>query len=356
MRISMKENDMDEFRNSVQELTGFLAQLKDECDQFDRNFQSVESRIDHVKEKEGTGIYSSLSERFEHIWNYVKPFEKNAPYYLTCKAFFQNEIYPYICVGGLNNMVFNKPFGYAGDYLTIYNYFLDYAGERTYEILINQFSRSIPIAVAHRNRIPLLIEEIKSLSVKGGNILSVGCGPAIEIQRTCQEVFFQKCNFTLFDADDRAINFVEQHLPAKLPNVKLLSSSILSPVKSHPISHHESYDLIYCCGLYDYLSDKVAIRILRSFFNTLKPGGKIIITNVSSDVQGRGYFEFFADWDLILRSEDDMLNLAQKCSPETNNRICKDSETESNIYLYVEKSAYTTECFMSIDRKHSMTS
>ncbi|MEN8135398.1 MAG: class I SAM-dependent methyltransferase [Thermodesulfobacteriota bacterium] len=305
----------------------------------DGKFQNIEQRIAFVKEKEEQGTYSKISNYFELAWQAGRGYEREEDQYQRCRKLLHKEIYKFICVGGLNDRVVNKPFGYPGDYLTIYYYFLEYSGEQTYNILINQYSRSIPVAVAHRNRINRLMTEFKAISKPGGTIMSVGCGPAIEIQRASCESNFKNNNFLLFDVKKEAINFVRQKLPHPPENVKLFSSSLLGLLKSLKGQdfRDDGKDLIYCFGLYDYLEDRLAGIMLKALYDNLNPGGKLIVTNVSSTVPDRGYFEFFAQWDLILRTHTEMLSLAQKYTPEAHTWVEYDLETGTNIYLYLEK-------------------
>ncbi|MBU0484722.1 MAG: class I SAM-dependent methyltransferase [Proteobacteria bacterium] len=330
---------MNEFREVVAEFSLFFSRLKEECDAVDRKFQSIECRTAFVKEKEKQGVYGAISNYFAKVWDLVKDYPNDDPCFLSCRDHLHQMIHRYICAGGLNNMVVDKPLGHAGDYLTIYHYFLDYSGEQTYEILINQYSRSIPVAVAHRNRIPLLMKEIEAQSRNGGDIMSIGCGPAIELQRASCEPYFKGCNFTLFDVDERALDFVEAKLPENISNVESFNSSVLGLLKllARRKDQGRQQDFIYCCGLYDYLGDRLAGLLLQSFYDNLKPGGKIMVTNVSSDVGDRGYFEFFAGWDLILRSDHDMLALARHCPAEAKCRVERDPDTGANLYLYLER-------------------
>ena len=330
---------MKEFIEVVDDFSLFFNKLKVECDDIDRSFQSIDYRISFVKEKEKQGIYRSISNYFDRIWDLVKDCESYDPYYLSCRDHLHNEIHRFICAGGLNNMVFDKPLGHAGDYLTIYHYFLEYSGEHTYEILINQYSRSIPAAIAHRNRIPLLEKEIKHHSRNGANIMSIGCGPAIEIQRTSTEPYFHDCNFTLFDADQRALDFVIDNLPAGISNVSTINSSLLGLLKflKKKKGNGGDQDLIYCCGLFDYVGDRLAGRLLQGLYANLKPGGRLIVTNVSSDIDDRGYFEFFAGWELILRTREDMEKMASNLPAEVKYQVNPDAETGANIYLFLEK-------------------
>ena len=67
-----------------------------------------------------------------------------------------------------------------------------------------------------------------------------------------------------------------------------------------------SFDLIYAAGLYDYLSESVAIRLTRKCMQMLKPGGTFMFANFAQEIGVDGYMESCMNWALLLRSEADM--------------------------------------------------
>ena len=68
--------------------------------------------------------------------------------------------------------------------------------------------------------------------------------------------------------------------------------------------HHERFDLVYAAGLYDYLSDAVAVRLTTSLFEMLAPGGELVLANFTPDVRDAGYMETYMGWSLIYRSPE----------------------------------------------------
>jgi SAM-dependent methyltransferase len=75
-----------------------------------------------------------------------------------------------------------------------------------------------------------------------------------------------------------------------------------------------SFDLIYAAGLYDYLSESVAIRLTRKCLQMLKPGGTFMFANFAQDIGVDGYMESCMNWALLLRSEADMWNIVNASS------------------------------------------
>ena len=69
-------------------------------------------------------------------------------------------------------------------------------------------------------------------------------------------------------------------------------------------------DLVYAAGLFDYLSEGLAVRLIRSLCAMLAPEGRLLLANYTPDSRGRAYMEAFMDWNLIYRDEAAMEALA----------------------------------------------
>jgi predicted SAM-dependent methyltransferase len=70
-----------------------------------------------------------------------------------------------------------------------------------------------------------------------------------------------------------------------------------------------SFDFIYAAGLYDYLPERVAVKLTRKCLEMLKPNGVFLFANFHEDMLDAAYMETLANWPLILRSEQDVWNI-----------------------------------------------
>lgn len=86
-----------------------------------------------------------------------------------------------------------------------------------------------------------------------------------------------------------------------------------------------SFDLIYAAGLYDYLNDRVAIKLTRRCMEMLKPGGMFLFANFSEDIVVDGYMETFMNWALLLRSKADMWRIV--------NASAEPSSIEADVFF-----------------------
>ncbi|WP_422646358.1 class I SAM-dependent methyltransferase [Agrobacterium tumefaciens] len=86
-----------------------------------------------------------------------------------------------------------------------------------------------------------------------------------------------------------------------------------------------TFDFIYAAGLYDYLNDKVAIKLTKRCMEMLKPGGMFLFANFSEDIVVDGYMETFMNWALLLRSKADMWKIV--------NESAEPSSVEADVFF-----------------------
>jgi SAM-dependent methyltransferase len=78
-----------------------------------------------------------------------------------------------------------------------------------------------------------------------------------------------------------------------------------------------TFDLVYASGLYDYLNDKVAVKLTQRLLQLVKPGGAFLFANYSHPIIVDGYLETFMNWTLLLRSEDDIRRIIGESADES---------------------------------------
>ena len=88
-------------------------------------------------------------------------------------------------------------------------------------------------------------------------------------------------------------------------------------IKGKPILNlFKQYDLIYSSGLFDYLSDRIARRFITSLFEFLDDEASLFITNVKDDSNYQAYYEMLGGWELIHRTEKEVLSWANVIAEE----------------------------------------
>jgi extracellular factor (EF) 3-hydroxypalmitic acid methyl ester biosynthesis protein len=95
------------------------------------------------------------------------------------------------------------------------------------------------------------------------------------------------------------------------------------------------FDYIYSMGLFDYLTPPVASAVLGKLYKVLKPGGTMLIGNFHVSNSSRYYMEYWLDWVLYYRTEEEFTDLLGNVGSEEATVFFEDSG--SQMFLQVEK-------------------
>lgn len=264
------------------------------------------------------------------------------------RAYAQNALHPLLLRSPFVHRTLTKPLGYAGDYEMV-NQILGEKrkGPNTYFQIINACFLSGYLAQAHRNRVTILadflMEQGRQALATGRKrkILNIGCGPAAEIQRFCQE--FERpemLEFKLVDFNAETLSYTEKKIGAAIRgrglevDIEYVHQSVHDLIKRNvKVSPEEAFDAVYCAGLFDYLSDKVCNRLLAYFSSQSMPGGRILFTNVHSKNPERHFvMEHVLEWFLIYRDEEDM----ERISLQTDMQVLKTYVDDTGVNVFAE--------------------
>jgi len=102
--------------------------------------------------------------------------------------------------------------------------------------------------------------------------------------------------------------------------------------------HQGGYDLVYCAGLFDYVSDRVCRRLVELFYSWLAPGGLVLVTNVNAAKPFRHSMDYILEWHLICRNRLQMQGLVPDAAPASAWQISADA-TGVNLFLEIRKPA-----------------
>jgi extracellular factor (EF) 3-hydroxypalmitic acid methyl ester biosynthesis protein len=177
------------------------------------------------------------------------------------------------------------------------------------------------------------------------NIFSLGCGPAVEVQTFLAEhALSDRAQFRLLDFNEETLRHTAHRMEdlkrrynRKTPiNLVKKTVHLLLKEASKPRAGEPGYDLIYCSGLYDYLSDRVCKALNTYLYEQLLPGGALIITNFDPSNPIRNIQEHLFDWFLIYR---DGIQLAELAPVQTacDQRMVRAEYTGCNIFLEIRK-------------------
>ena len=245
---------------------------------------------------------------------------------------------------------FHKPNGYAGDYEMMDMIHRNQPeGNSLFDKLIHLLLVSQWPALSVRNRIAHLRENIinetarMARSERFARILNVGCGPAREVQDFLKETHLSdSAEFTLMDFNRETLAYAGE----KLAEIKRQHSR-RTPVETRQVSvfelirqsrlggEKEKFDVIYCAGLFDYLAPDTCRALMDLWYDSLLPGGLMLIANMNDTRPFRNFIEFVLDWQLLYRDSREFLSLVpDRCRDAT--RIIAEP-TSVNLFLHIRK-------------------
>jgi extracellular factor (EF) 3-hydroxypalmitic acid methyl ester biosynthesis protein len=265
------------------------------------------------------------------------------------KQLAQRDLLPLMMASPFFNRVYSKPLGYAGDYEMVNMMFRkERGGKTTFGQIINDWLLNGGPPEAHRNRIYMLDDMLSRAAEEAAaagrqvRVLNVGCGPVQELQ-----LFFannkeaSRFSFDLLDFNAETLAYAKRQIeqvtegqeePPKVAYILKTVQELLRQAIELPQAA-KTYDIIYCAGLFDYLSDRVCTKLVRLFYQWCEPGGRVIVTNVHSSNPVKGLMEHVMEWHLVLRDEADMTRLAPDLGPL---KIYTD-QTGINVFLEIDK-------------------
>jgi extracellular factor (EF) 3-hydroxypalmitic acid methyl ester biosynthesis protein len=268
-------------------------------------------------------LITHLSFLVEQLFQYLSDISKEQ--FLLYQKVTKEKLDKFFMSAPFPNRAFTKPLGFAGDYKMMYMIQeQEDEGDSIFSKLINVYYTNIPISNSVKNRTDTLVnyieQAVNNAKLNNNNevkILSVGCGPALEVRNYLQKNNPEiKCNFNLLDFNTETLEFAKKHSskPAEDKNyqINLIEKSVYNLMNYNNFSKvlDGKCDLIYCAGLFDYLSDKLCKKLVGFFYNSLNEGGRLLVTNMHQNNNDKYLMELLLDWHLIYRNEDDVIRFA----------------------------------------------
>jgi extracellular factor (EF) 3-hydroxypalmitic acid methyl ester biosynthesis protein len=311
--------------------------------------QELEREIIQGLHKPILPVLGALFEKFEASCGAIEPHLQPAH-----RNYVKRQLHSLVLCAPFMYRTFQKPLGYAGDYEMVSMMLRDPAeGGSLFAKVLNTFFLSTPPVIAHRNRIEylkgVLTREVARVVRTGrdAKIFNLGCGPAREVQDfIIESELSARAQFTLLDFNEETLMHIRasfEELKRKhnrVPRIKLDKKSVHQLLKeggrSGARAPEDQYDMVYCAGLFDYLSDQVCKRLMNIFYDLLAPGGLLVATNVTDSNPSRNWMEYSVDWHLAHRSSSVMAKLVPDNAPPDSFRVLSEPSSV-NAFLEVRK-------------------
>jgi len=215
---------------------------------------------------------------------------------------------------------FQKPYGYAGDFKIIDQIYLNSPKTTGFDRLYDNYFQMSAISVAVRNRkedfkqiIRRVLSESKKSSIR---ILDLASGPCRDIWELFSDKAIDSTQaiFDCYDYDERAHTYAKQLINGYL-GVNLIKENVVRLALKRDIENAipYKYDLIYSCGLFDYLDERISVRLIDNLRKLLSNDGRLAVADVRDKYSNPSvhFMEWVGDWSLIYR-EDDVFRLCFK--------------------------------------------
>jgi extracellular factor (EF) 3-hydroxypalmitic acid methyl ester biosynthesis protein len=346
-----------EFKVVIADMQTFLTDLRLWLEQVELGIRSAPAGTRPDLERETAGelgrlilpALTNFFEKFEGTLQQIDPDLQPAH-----QSFGRRQLHPMLLCSPFLYRCFSKPLGYAGDYEMVNMMMRDpLEGGSLYAKIINLWFLMQPPAEAHRNRIQLLAQKIEARTARAAalgrtaRILNVGCGPAHEVRQFLKESHLaDKAQFTLMDFNEETLAHCQTVLEEakkqshRITPIRYFNKSVQKILKGSAKNveraTNEHYDLVYCAGLFDYLSDSVCRKLTNIYYEWLNPGGLLITTNVDVYNPRRITMDYIMEWHLFYRKGADLLALKPDAAPDDLCAVRSDS-TGVNIYFEAQK-------------------
>lgn len=209
---------------------------------------------------------------------------------------------------------FRKPRGYSGDARLldfIYQHETvqqDVADASPIGQSLYAYSKYYPSCVAVRERRDLLTKQVDAIADERGQgteVLTIAAGHLREADGSVALGDGRISRWVALDQDPMSVGSVARDFAGT--RVEAIDGSVRGLLTdAYKLG---TFDFVYSAGLYDYLTDAVAVRLTKRCMKMLKPGGVLLFANFSPELTDDGYMETFMDWTLLLRSEADMWSI-----------------------------------------------
>ncbi len=272
---------------------------------------------------------------YEHLSNWTKEMsyilDEDRELFEKVAGIWRNWSYDHLD-GSVQHMVVAKPHGYHGDFEIIDRMYCETVSNEPHLARWDEYfyDLSAPRAVRNRKKYfhQLLATVVSTSASDSLSVLNVASGPGRDMREWFESRPEAQVKFDCVELDPNAIAHASQLCAPWLESIRFHQMNALR------FRTDDRFHLIWSAGLFDYLSDSLFVRLLRSFLKHCLPGGGIVIGNFGEYNPSRLYMEL-GGWKLFHRSAAHLLSLAQQAGvPAKHVRIGMEPEGV-NLFLHI---------------------
>lgn len=229
------------------------------------------------------------------------------------KKIFEERYRRYFLYGDYIRWCVEKPFGYSGDFKIIDDIYQNQVRTSGFDKLWDSWFQQLAASSAVRERKEdfkkIILDFVKERKNKNLRFMNLACGPLREIKELFNidtNGLFSKVIFDCYDFDIRALNYAKQILNNP-ESINFFQKNVVRLALKKDIEDEipHKYDLIYSTGFFDYLDERVAVRLVGNLKKLLKQDGIMVISNFRDKYSNSSsmWMEWIGEWYLVYRTE-----------------------------------------------------
>ena len=234
--------------------------------------------------------------------------------------------------GTLQGLVVETPHGYHGDFEFIDGVHCSRISPDAALARWDGYLHAQAAPKAVRNRKQYFHDLLRSRCERNGHpisVLNVASGPARDVREWLDANGAEAAHFDCVDLDANAIRFAEALCTDYAVAVRFFHGNALL------FKPPRRYRLVWSAGLFDYLEDRLFVRLLRRLLRFTDAGGEVVVGNFGNSNPTRNYMELLGGWRLIHRGRDQLQALAAEAGAAREN-ISIGAEPEGvNLFLHI---------------------
>jgi len=329
--LEHKHKIREEFKDYTASLTYDLSVYRNLFDSLDTEYPNEPEMVRKAVQQtiiatEGATFLEYFEGQLRELERLVADFSKEE--HERHGFYFRKQVWNFIVHSPIMRRTNLKPRGYSGDSgMMRMVYLKEELGDSTFAKLLHKHPMTTPAAQAVRNRRVLISQTLEDARQANPlspgerfKVLSVACGPAFELNDLLRSPGdCERYDFTLLDQDVYAlreaaslVNEIEKRLNTKV-KVEYLQESVRTMLSTRRLaSKWGQFHFIYSMGLFDYLTPPVARAVLWNLYQLLRPKGGMIVGNFHVSNPSRVYMEYWGDWAIYYRTEEEFGNLFKR--------------------------------------------
>jgi len=286
------------YQRRIAHIQEYLSRLPEEWGRFQSEFN-----------QEVNGIFRDLM-LFEKE-NVAKGSEDRA---YKLKMFFIKHFRELFVKGKCLQKSLNKPYGYAGDFEIIDDIYQNQPDTVGFDRLYDNYFQMSAICHAVRNRKEdfkrFALRAMRDNPKKNFKILVLASGPCRDVYELLSGPLHDRRDviFHCFDADPNSMEYGKTLLGNDMRVTFFKQNAVRLALRKDITKNMEGgYDFIFSTGLFDYLDEKISVRLIHNLRELLSARGVVAISDVRDRFSNPSiyFMEWVADWNLVYRDDDD---------------------------------------------------